>query len=177
MNIDKEISLIAVLLDHIMKEKGNFIQTYKQLEEQDGLHSVNQKHLEDLSIKQLMDRNNSIIDKFNKYKNLQDGYSVVDEPSTKDIEAYSEMLAEGFDPFINTQISTQDLYLILNLKEIIGWLLPNDSLKHNILLSQSEEGKKHLDIIKWKETKAKAALLTGEGGVFTRTIKKNRKMK
>jgi hypothetical protein len=120
------------------------------------------EELINLTSDELRIRNKQIIEKIKKTINKEDDQLTPDERA-KDEQAYAEMKEVGIDLFAEIPVSTQSLFLQLNLKKII------ELLTKDIKVSADSTPE-------WKTQKTQEAF-DSENGMFGRNINKSKKKK
>jgi hypothetical protein len=95
-----------------------------------------------------------------------------DEPiSAEDQKSYLELKASGFDPFIQSAPSTMDSeYANIDVVNKLARVMSQDNkpIQYEMALSQTDEGRKQLQLDNFKRIKAQDAVTGGGGGIFRR---------
>lgn len=96
-----------------------------------------------------------------------------DEPvvSPEDQKSYLELKASGFDPFMQSVPSTSSSeYADSDIVSKLARVMSQDEkpIAYEVALSQTDEGRKQLQLDNFKRIKAQDAVTGGGGGVFRR---------
>jgi DNA-directed RNA polymerase subunit RPC12/RpoP len=86
-------------------------------------------------------------------------------------KAYLELKAAGFDPFKETPVGgITDMSQAINPQDVVNLMSQNQEapLKEEMMLAQSEEGRRYLQRDQFKKLKAQDAIAGGGGGSFRR---------
>jgi hypothetical protein len=100
----------------------------------------------------------------------EDDESFSPQVSAEDQKSYLELKASGFDPFMQSVPSTMSVDSGSDIVNKLARVMSQDDqpIEYEKLLSQTDEGRRQLQLDNFKRIKGQDAVIGGSGGVFRR---------